>query len=458
MVRHDPWRAARSPSEIEATRPVSHSGSFGPVLLSCLLYFGVSSALAEEGGRAAPENPSWWDQSTSTTRKLWDDSRGKAGTLWEASRAKAAELWKKSLEAFRSEGGDKTFSEVWENITPTLEELAVLKRERQDLPDSAWVGRDKEENQEDINALLDRAVGILSLSEANPIRAEIRAFEARIREAKDRIADNRQAIVNAPVKSAWKSTIDDYRQKIADQEAAIDSYQAEIAKLTQEFGAALGDSGVQLTPDQLDLLLTSVVGDDVIQSGIVYANVKRISEQLMQLTLETREDLAVSKRYYGMHTILLEILLHMQQTSISQIDQRYLPAIEQILSEVDEISATTHRLLQVQTDPGHRRHLLANLQAQKLTARTATLYRKHLLAQRKAILQARSRTSSDLRVARNTYRTVMVSGELINLLQTSQQSFDQMLAIQPPALLVFENKRMKQEFAALTARLSGGEE
>ena len=112
MVRHDPWRAARRPSQIEATRPVSHAGSFRPVLISCLLYFGGSSALAEEGGPAVPERSGWWDQSTSTTRELWDDSREKAGTLWEASRAKAAELWQKSLEAFRSEGGDKTFSEV----------------------------------------------------------------------------------------------------------------------------------------------------------------------------------------------------------------------------------------------------------------------------------------------------------------------------------------------------------
>jgi hypothetical protein len=203
-------------------------------------------------------------------------------------------------------------------------------------------------------------------------------------------------------------------------------------------------------------LFTSVVGDDIIQSAVVYANVKRISEQLMKLTVETGEDLAVSKRYYGMHTILLEILLHMQQVSIYQIDQRYLPAIERILSEVDEISANSRRLLQVQTDPSYRKHLLANLEAQQLTSKTAALYRRHLLAQRDIIVRAQSRTRADLKVARNTYRTVLVSGELINLLQAGQRSFDRMLAIQPPELLVFENKRMKQEFAALSARLSGG--
>jgi len=454
-MMHSSRRVDHCRGKTESSRPFPHSGSAAWVVLSCLLLLGGTTGLADQAAQPGPEEPGWWDESRRTTNELWDDSREQAEILWEESRAKAAELWQRSLEAFRSEGGDTTLSKVWAQITPTLEELRVLQKERPELPDSAWIGRDKEENQEEINALLDRAVAILSLSEANPVRARIRALEARIRKAKDHIADYRQAIVNAPVKSAWKTTVEDYREKIADQQAAIQLYQSEIARLKQDFGAALGAGGVQLSPDQLDLLLTSVVGDDIIQSGVVYANVKRINEQLMKLTVETGEDLAVSKRYYGMHTILLEILLHMQQASISQIDQRYLPAIERILSEVDEISANSRRLLQVQTDPGYRRHLLANLEAQKLTSKTAALYRRHLLAQRDVILRAQGRTRADLKVARNTYRTVLVSGELINLLRAGQKSFDQMLAIQPPELLVFENKRMKHEFAALTARLSG---
>ncbi len=449
--------AGRHRRQSAAGRPLRHGPAAG-VMMFCLLMFAATSGLAAPEAETGREAPGWWDESKRSTNEFLDDSRVSAEKLWEESRAKAAELWRRSLEVFRSDGGDSAFSEVWSEITPTLEALTLLERERSELPDSAWIARDKRANQEDMNVLLDEAVGILSLSEANPIRARIRALEVKIREARDRIADYRQAMVNAPIKSTWKTTIDDYRSKITDQQAAIQLYEAEIEEQKRDFGMALAASGVRLSADQLDLLLTSVVGDDIIQSAIVYANVKRISEQLMKLTIETGEDLAVSKRYYGMHTILLKILLHMQQNSISQIDQRYLPAIERILSEVDEISANSRRLLKEQTDPSYRQHLLANLEAQKLTAKTATLYREHLLAQRASIQQARERTGADLKVARNTYRTVMVSGELINLLRAGQKSFDQMLAIQPPRLLVFENKRMKQEFAALSARLSGSEE
>jgi len=61
---------------------------------------------------------------------------------------------------------------------------------------------------------------------------------------------------------------------------------------------------------------------------------------------------------------------------------------------------------------------------------------------------------ADLQIAHNTYKTVSVSGELINLLRTSQKSFELLLNIQVPDLLVFQNLQMKQEFAILTQKLA----
>ena len=66
---------------------------------------------------------------------------------------------------------------------------------------------------------------------------------------------------------------------------------------------------------------------------------------------------------------------------------------------------------------------------------------------------ALDKTQRDLRVALNTYETVKVSGELVRLLRSSTQAFDDILNIQVPDLLVFQNRQMKQEFSALTTRL-----
>jgi hypothetical protein len=89
-----------------------------------------------------------------------------------------------------------------------------------------------------------------------------------------------------------------------------------------------------------------------------------------------------------------------------------------------------------------------------LTLQTAALYKRHLIGQRGKMVRAMKKTISDLQIAQNTYKTVTLSGELVNLLRTSQKSFDLLLNIQVPELLVFENKQMKQEFAILTQKLA----
>jgi hypothetical protein len=51
------------------------------------------------------------------------------------------------------------------------------------------------------------------------------------------------------------------------------------------------------------------------------------------------------------------------------------------------------------------------------------LYRQHLQEQRAKMQHAYAKTRDDLAVAQNTLQTVTLSGELVNLLRTSQDAF-----------------------------------
>jgi hypothetical protein len=368
----------------------------------------------------------WWDSSTKAVVNLWNTT------------------------------STTEFAEVWENITPKLNDVLELEQQAEITADSVWLGlgTDKEDINEDINQLLDEAVEILSISNTNNIRQAIRAEEERIREMKQDIAKYHQAQITAPVNSTWKTTIADYDVKIKQLTESIEQSKTHISKLKAQFAQELSNKGLSISTEQLDVLLSSVVGDDIIQSSIVYDNIKQISQQLMILTEKSGEDINISQRYYGMYTVLLKILLHMQENFINKIENQYLPKIANIIIEVKNINVTTGNLLRSIHDKTHRKHLFANLQAQNLTLQTAVLYKKHLVTQRNKIVKAIIKTSQDLQIAQNTYKTVRIGGELINLLRTSNKSFEILLNIQVPDLLIFENKQMKHEFAILTQKLS----
>ncbi|MDM8565463.1 hypothetical protein QUF74_07405 [Candidatus Halobeggiatoa sp. HSG11] len=388
------------------------------------------------------ESSSWWGKTKQITIDIWD------GTV------ESIESFSNSEEVTEILGTDPAFAEIWDKVTPALNQVLDIEKENETLPDSAWLGKDKTDNQGKINALLDEAIGFLSISKTSQIRKQIRTLEEDIRSLKQSIAKYRQSQISAPIRSKWKTTVSDYDEKIEQLNELIQQRHKEITKLKEQFSQQLAERGLNISKEQLDVLLSSVVGDDIIQSSVVYDNVKKISQQLMVLTKNSGEDIEISQRYYGMHTVLLKTLLHMQVTFTNNIDEKYIPKIAQIVEEVNNINETTRNLLSGEVDKNHRQHLMANIGAQKLTLQTAELYKKHLNRQRGKVEIAKNKTESDLQIAQNTYRTVRVSGELINLLRTSQKSFDTLLNIQVPDLLVFESLQMKQEFAILTQKLA----
>ncbi len=398
-------------------------------MFSCFLVNHLYAS--EETNKASASEDSWWASSVKVVGEAIDDS--------------------KSL--FSSEEPASEFGQMWEEIRPTLDEILLLEDRHETLPDDAWIGMDKAENQSEINLLLDEAIKILGISETAKMRQRINGYEEKIHATKLMIAEYRQARLSAPQKSTWKTTVAGYNEKIKEEQTRIQTYQSEIIKLKQSFGEQLSKIGLYLTDEQLDLLLSSVVGDEIIQGSIVYDNVKQINQKLMVLIKETGEDITIAKRYYGLHVVLLNILHYMQQTFISRIDDLYMPKIKQIVTDTQQLRLETDNLLRNQHETNRREHLQANSGAQALTLQTAELYKKHLRSQRSKIVKARNKTREDLDVAKNTYKTVTLSGKLVTLLHSSQNAFDTLLNIQIPDLLVFENLQMKQEFATLTKKL-----
>ncbi len=404
----------------------------------------------EAGTDRNPDDNSWWDKTKGSTADLWNKTKDSVGGYVGLETGPA----EPDKEATQQAGRNPYFGQIWQGLTPRLNKVLALEEKRKTLPDTSWIGESKKSTKSDLDKLLDEAVEILSLSESNQIREKIRSLEQDIETLKSNIADYRQAKVGAPLDSTWKTTVEGYDRKIKSAKEQIAYKEQQITKSQVEFGRSLEKIGIRLSEEQLDVLFSSVVGDDIMQASLVYENVKLVNEQLMKLTISSEEDFTISKRYYGMYVVLVKILYHMQDSFIQDVDNKYIPKIAEIENEVQTIKASTQSLLRREHDSNRRKHLTANLEAQKLTLKTADLYKEHLSNQREKMVTAREKTFGDLQIAENTYATVTVSSELVGLLRTSQKAFEILQNMQTPDLLIFENLQMKQEFAVLTDKLN----
>ena len=209
--------------------------------------------------------------------------------------------------------------------------------------------------------------------------------------------------------------------------------------------------GVDLSDEQVEFLLSTVVGDNMVDLGILFDNVKSVTSQLETLVADSGEDLQSARRYYGMYVVLLRALERMHVQIEEAIGEQYVPQIDAIITRAQQLTGETRELQR--TSPTKGDLLAANLEAQRLTIDAAGIYRQYLIDQATQVKKARRDLEKDIATAWNTYETVRVSGELVGLVKSSQRLLEGLMNRQVPALRPFENLEMRREFEKLTDQL-----
>jgi hypothetical protein len=247
----------------------------------------------------------------------------------------------------------------------------------------------------------------------------------------------------------WRKTVGDIEDEIAERERLLAEQQQAMADLHTEAAAELRAMGLDIDAEGLDFLLSTVVGDDVMDMTLAFEQVRALTEQLEVLTVESREDLPTARRYYGMYVVLLKALDHMHAALLEGIATDYLPRIDAIGRRARELQQETQTLIAQRPS----RVLESNLAAQRLTIEAAGRYAEYLKGQQHQVEASRQRLAQDIAVAQNTYETVKMSGDLVAMMQDSRQLLDSLFRLQVPPLRAFENLEMKQEFQRLTSAL-----
>ncbi len=275
---------------------------------------------------------------------------------------------------------------------------------------------------------------------------------------KDQISQLRERRLQVPDKgllpgilNETKSSIDD---KIADLQARITLNEEAIAKIKADVKQALVKSGVEISDAQLDLLLDSVLGGDLIKLVTAFQAARAVDDQLGTLLTQSNEDVKAARRYFAMHAALFAMMVHAQEILIDKIDDVYLTKLKDILGDISRTRETSRRLLSEQNRPDQQRALEANVKAQNFSEKVASFYRDYLLTQRRQLAEARDRTMRDLAIADNTFETVEASFQLHELMEDARTSFEALQRLEAPGFdQVFRNETLRKEFETLTQKI-----
>ena len=237
-------------------------------------------------------------------------------------------------------------------------------------------------------------------------------------------------------------------------EAKIRQLEARRNKTVEFFRDRLRCYGLSLSQEQAEVLLSRIDSTDVGQMAVIFALISRLTSQLAVAKAGSSENLDVARKYYGIYLGLLELQLHLQSQYIENVNDKYLPGVDDLGEEAKQLLATTRAKLKA-SEQDHQAGYESNLRAQEFTIQVSDLYSSTLRNDRAKVEEARKLVRKQHELAENTLSTVRVSADLSSLIQQGEQMYAQVMDLQTPALVPFENLQMQREFEALTSRLRG---
>ncbi len=345
------------------------------------------------------------------------------------------------------------FNDIWEDVIDNLEDGLEISKKIDKAPNSAIFVDDKKSLRKKFDNVLDNIIMLLLNDNLLNYRKNIRDSKNNINALENNILKYREKKITAPDESHLKTTKNEYNQKISDMQKAINGHKQNIANTKVMVSSNLKDMGINLSVQQIDVLLSRVDGDDIIAMTLMMDVLKQITTQLLGIMQESAEELNHAKKYYGMNMVLLELVVYVQDNLIRKIEHKYIPKIDNILLDTRKILLKTSKKISSENNLQRKSIYNQNYKAQKLTFKVATLYKRNLKDELKQIRKAKDVSVKNLDVSKNTFETVSLSSDLYKIISSSQNIIREVMKLQIPNIIPFKNIQMRDKFMELTDKI-----
>lgn len=346
--------------------------------------------------------------------------------------------------------------ELWKRVSPQFEKALAIydRRESESTPESSWIPfrETRKSCQQDMEDILDTVLAVLGTCGANGYRHRIRNLQRDNADTSARIARYREQILSAPeettqnfVEALMVQSKEALTDCISDENERINERNRQIAGLKVGFVDHLKQIGVILSPENVDSFLLPVV-DDVISMAALISNIGLITEQLQQLVDANKEAPAETRRYYGMHLLMVFAVDRLQNHFLSEIDQQYLPRIGKYKEDAFRHIAAAKGQIK---NGGPRDLLAANIAGNTRTIEACELLAARLCDYRRAIQDENRKVLILEAAAVNTYRTVSLSLNVAELFGYCESAFHALRALRLPPLRPFQSIQLTEELQKL---------
>ena len=386
------------------------------------------------------DKSSWWD----TTKKFLDDSQknitDRVGNLNKTLDEEIEELLNNDATEL------DTIKKI-DGIRAYVTKYTSLKEK--DILNDCRNGFSKGNCRIQIDKVLEDIERIVFDGEIIGYSKKIRQLQARISKLEEE-----KVLLNEKKYSVTGEEEQNLENEMADIDAKIAKSFEYIKLLEEDLQIKMKNLGIRLSIDQIRVMTTRVDGDDLAKSIAIFDVTKQISNTLGQLVKDNSFSSNTTTKYYGVYLILSEILGFAQREYITKIDEEYLTKLESYKKSGYESIEYANEQMRQATMESSKNIFKKNIEAEEFTIKVIDKYKGILLDQKAQLDDALITTDEQIAVAYSTYKTASNSSALMALMVDTQSTFDQILEMQMPEIIPFENIELENEFKSLSDKLN----
>lgn len=349
----------------------------------------------------------------------------------------------------------KTFAAFWSRVSPKLAE-GVGYFEKHDgaglEADKTFLERITFRDAE-ITRIVDACLKDFLHSDVLQLIANVHRVEEGIVERQEQINAWKLASIAAPSTSLMplKMTRAALGRRIEREREAIDTERKRIDTMKADTLKRLEADGIAMTREQLDGILYSAEGSELAQIMAVAENIKAVEANLSASLKGPDAGPEQIKAYTGFLMMSYRVYIEVIARAMTKIENVYLTELAAIADEADTMMREAHELSQRSAKTVEIAQNNLDINARTITL--AQLYEDHLKARWVALDTLKREMKLNFELARNTFRTIKVGGELIDVIKAGEKDLESIFNFEPPKLEAFYDKELRHEFDSLTARL-----
>ena len=337
---------------------------------------------------------------------------------------------------------------VWDDLVDTFDEIIILKSEKNDAPSISLFGKSKKDYDEKIELIFQTVASLINDPELENDRKTLQILKNKILKSQEESSNlsAKSVLASGKERKELENLANKYKKESQE-------YKNSKVDLIRGVRVRLKLYGLDLNKDQVEVLLSRVDAGDIIGMTTSFSVIAELTKQFSDATIASGENLQVAKKYYGMHVILLELQMHIQKNYINRLRNVYLVRANDIRVENKLLIDETSKLID-DAEGTYLNIYKNNLESQKYTLKVLGLYEEILRKDLLKIETGLKRVNDNYLVSLNTFQTVTVAADLASLMAENSNLFNEVMSIQVPELIPFENLQMQKEFEALTLQLS----